>query len=129
MNSILDEISDKLESLLDGQIKMEGVWFGQCRAEKLKNWNYFVYNRAHMTKNNASKNDFQPFYQVHIVHEEYIPEGYIEQVIETIESPGTQGLKLKVTSDDILFNYIFKGRTDMVVEIATITIYHPQKRK
>ncbi len=128
MSSVLNRIRDTLNGLKDGDVKMEGVWYGACREKQLDNWNYFVFNRWKTTKNNQSRADFQTFYQVHVVHEDYIPEGYIETVIKALEEQAGPGTKLKATADDIPYNYIFKGNTNMVVEIATITVFHPEKR-
>lgn len=126
--SVLNRIRDTLTTLTAGDVKMEGVWYGACREKELKNWNYFVFNRLKTTKNNNSKVDYQTFYQVHIVHEDYIPEGYVEAVIDALLEQAESGTKLKPTNDDVQYNYIFKGNTNMVVEIATITLYHPEKR-
>ena len=107
---------------------MEGVWYGACREKQLDKWNYFVFNRWKTTKNNQSRADFQTFYQVHVVHEDYIPEGYVETVIKALEAQDDPGTKLKATADDITYSYTFKGNTNMVVEIANITFFHPEKR-
>ena len=128
-NSVLDRIRSTLNELSSGEVKMEGVWYGACREKELKYWNYFVFNRRRTTKNNqGSKVDLQTFYQVHVVHEDYIPEGYIETVINALLEKDESGTKLKMTNEDIQYDYTFKGNTNMVVEIATITLYHPEKR-
>nr|AHF24083.1 hypothetical protein [uncultured bacterium Contig643] len=127
-NSVLDRIKKTLTTLSDGEVKMEGVWYGACRVDKLDHWNYFVFNRKKTTKDNKSHVDMQTFYEVHVIHEDYIPEGYIGKVIEALQQKDESGTKLRMTDDDIAYDYTFKGNTDMVVEIATITIYHPQKR-
>lgn len=129
-NSVLDRIRTTLTALAaDTEVPMVGVWYGACREKELKNWNYFVFNRQKTSKNNqGSKVDLQTFYQVHVVHEDYIPEGYVETVIQALQEQADSGTKLKLTNDDIQYNYTFKGSTNMVVEIATITLYHPEKR-
>lgn len=129
-NSVLDRIRSTLTTLAgDTEVPMAGVWYGACREKELEYWNYFVFNRLKTTKNNMqSRTDLQTFYQVHVVHEDYIPEGYIETVIEALQQKDESGTKLKLTNDDIQYNYTFKGSTNMVVEIATITLYHPEKR-
>ena len=126
--SVLNRIRETLTALKDGDVKMEGVWYGACREKQLENWNYFVFNRLKTTKNNQSKSDFQTLYQVHVIHEDYIPEGYVETVIKALEAQDDPGTKLKATSDDITYDYTFKGNTNMVVEIAHITLFHPEKR-
>jgi hypothetical protein len=125
--SLLKEIQKTLKDLAkDSEIPMQDAYYGMCRAQDLREWNYFVFNRVKTSKS-SNKIDRQTFYQVHIVHEDYIPEGYIEKVIEELETQKA-GAKLKQTSDDITYNYIFKGKTNLVVEIASITFYHPEKR-
>lgn len=130
MSSVLNRIRDTLTDLLsDENVPMEGVWYGACREKELKYWNYFVFNRRKTSKNNqGSRVDLQTFFQVHVVHEDYIPEGYLDKVINALLGKADSGTKLKLTNDDIEYNYIFKGNTNMVVEIATITLYHPEKR-
>lgn len=129
-NSVLDRIRNTLTALAaDKTVPMEGVWFGACREKDLEYWNYFVFNRGKTTKNNqGNKVDLQTTYQVHVVHEDYIPEGYVETVISALQEKDESGTKLKLTNDDIPYKYIFKGNTNMVVEIATITLFHPEKR-
>lgn len=129
-NSVLDRIRATLTTLAaDISVPMEGVWYGACREKELKYWNYFVFNRSKTTKNNqGTKVDLQTVYQVHVVHEDFIPEGYIEKVITALQQAADSGTKLKLTNDDIQYNYTFKGNTNMVVEIATITLFHPEKR-
>ena len=72
--------------------------------------------------------DLQTFYEVHIIHEDAIPEGYLQTVIDALQAQDDPGTKLKLTSDDIDYDYTFKGSTNMVVEIATLTFLHPEKR-
>ena len=127
--SVLNRIRDTLTTLAAAKdVPMEGVWYGACREKELKDWNYFVFNRAKTSKDNKSKMDYQTFYQIHVVHEDYIPEGYVLKVIEALKQKDESGTKLRPTNDDVAYNYIFKGNTNMVVEIATITMYHPEKR-
>ena len=129
MNSVLDRIRNTLTELLDGEVKMEGVWYGACREKNLNLWNYFVFNRRVTTKNNqGTKVDLQTEYQIHIIHEDYIPEGYVNTVIDALQAKADSGTKLKLTNDEITYDYTFKGNTNMVVEIATITFFHPEKR-
>lgn len=125
--TLLDATKESLINLAaDPEVPMVGVWYGACQAEKLDHWNYFVFNRDKTTKS-SNRMDVQTYLQVHIVHEDYIPEGYVEKVIETLEAQKAPH-KLKLTSNDIEYNYTFKSNTNMVVEMATITFYHPEKR-
>ena len=128
--SILDRIEATLRSLAsDPEVKMEGVWYGACQETKLTKWNYFVFNRLKTTKNNnGTRTDLQTLYEVHIIHEGHIPEGYVKRVIDALQEQDEPGTKLKQTNDDITYDYTFKQNTNMVVEVATITFFHPEKR-
>lgn len=126
MSSILTVTQGTLQELAkSSDVPMAGAYYGACREKNLDAWNYFVFNRKNTGKS-TNRMDYQTTYQVHVVHEDYIPEGYIENVIQVLEAQ--KGAKLKATSDPIEYNYTFKGNTDMVVEIATITLFHPEKR-
>ena len=129
-NNAISRIREKLQGLCaDSEIPMEGVWYGACRASKLNAWNYFVFNRKKTTKGSSTNRvDLQTFYEVHIIHEDAIPEGYLQTVIDALQAQDDPGTKLKLTSDDIDYDYTFKGSTNMVVEIATLTFLHPEKR-
>lgn len=124
----LDRIREVLERVAaDGSEEMQGVTYGDRRIKESEKANYFVFNRLH-TKKSSNKMDRQTFYQVIIVHEDYIPEGYVEKVIQELEKEDGTGIKLRVTDDDIPYDYTFKGKTDLVVEVATITLFRPEKR-
>lgn len=130
MSSVIKRIRETLEGLCESTTTpMEGVWYGACRASKLNTWNYFVFNRKKTTKGGSTNRvDLQTFYEVHIIHEDAIPEGYLQTVIDALQAQDDPGTKLKLTSDDIDYDYTFKGSTNMVVEIATLTFLHPEKR-
>lgn len=128
MSSVLKRIRRTLDGLLGGDAGMAGTYYGACNERELDHWNYFVFNRRVTTKRNTSRQDYQTFYEVHIVHEDYIPEGYVEAVVAALEAEDESGTKLRATDDDIRYDYIFKGNTDVVVEMATITVFHPAKR-
>jgi hypothetical protein len=130
MSSVIRRIRETLDGLCkDAETPMEGVWYGACKAKGLQNWNYFVFNRRKTTKaGSTNRVDLQTLYEVHIIHEDAIPDGYVLKVIDALQEQAEPGTKLKVTSDDIEYDYTFKGSTNMVVEIATITFLHPEKR-
>lgn len=114
--SILKEIEDSLINLAK-EDELKGVYYGACN-EKLQEWNYFVFNRMNVKTAGKTKGDFNEYYAVHIIHEDFIPEGYIYKVIQKVLED-TKGIKLAV-NEDISFSYTRKGNTDVVVEIATI---------
>ena len=129
-NSILDRIEKTLTKLsTEHEVKMEGVFYGACTESKLSKWNYFVFNRGKTTKNHTgTRTDLQTTYEVHVVHEGHVPEGYVKDVIDALQAQDEPGTKLKLNNDDITYDYTFKQNTNMVVEVATITFYHPEKR-
>lgn len=122
--SVLDKTKDLLSKLAE-EDGLVGAYYGACNERNLQEWNYFVFNRKTTTKS-SNKRDWQTYYQLHIIHEEYIPDGYVEKVIKALESQ--EDVKLRVTIDPVEYNYTFKGKGDVVIEIATITFFHPEKR-
>lgn len=126
--SVLNRIRDTLQTLCASEeTPMEGVWYGGCRADKLDTWNYFVFNRQKGIKA-SNRMDLETRYEIHIIHEDYIPEGYVQTVIDALEAPAGPGTKLRLADEDILYEYTFKGNTTMVVEVATLVFIHPEKR-
>lgn len=115
---MLNEIREKLGELKKNEaVPMEDVAYGLLPQGSTKKWNYFVFNRVNVKTAGKAKGDFNEYYAVHIVHEDFIPEGYIYKVIQKVLE--IKGIKLAI-NDDISFNYARKGNTDVVVEIATI---------
>lgn len=92
------------------------VYYGLVpEDEEIEKWNYFVHNRGDMEK--SGNVNYKQYYKIHIVCEEYVPEGYVLHIIKKIkEIPG-----MRVADTPITYHYMQKGRTDMVVEMATIT--------
>ena len=115
---MLNEIREKLGELKKNEaVPMEDVAYGLLPQGSTKKWNYFVFNRVNVKTAGKAKGDFNEYYAVHIVHEYFIPEGYIYKVIQKVLE--IKGIKLAI-NEDISFNYARKGNTDVVVEIATI---------
>ena len=126
--SAIKAIRDALENIAEtGDVSMGKVYYGACQDDNLEEWNYFVFNKLKTAKS-TNRKDFQTFYQVHIIHEDYIPDGYVEDVIAALEASDQE--TLRCTSDDINYNYTFKGKanTNTIIEIATINIFRPEKR-
>ena len=55
--------------------------------------------------------------------EDYIEEGFEQQVIKAIQ----EKTGLKLTSDNMQFNYVTKNGTDLVVEMLTLQFTKPIK--
>ena len=108
--SMLNKISEKLEELDMGPIQYGRV------TNQPEVWNYIVYGRSRLRRVGSSKNDFNRYYTVIIVHEDYIPEGMEINVIKALEE--IKGLKL--AQDDIEYDYITKKNSGIVVEMAVL---------
>lgn len=111
MNNILELIQSTLETF------GYPVYYGRSFCKPQDDWNYFVFNRAYVSKSGKSNCDFNYYYQVHIIMEDYIPEGFEQEVIKAIE----ENCRLKLVDTPLQFNYVTKNSTDMVVEMLTIT--------
>ena len=77
---------------------------------------YFVFNKKEFDRSGKSKLDYNYYYQVHIIMENYIPEGFEQKVIKAIQD----NTRLKLTDQSMQFYYITKNNTDMVVEMLTL---------
>ena len=127
-NSILDRFQRTLENIIENSRgEYHGCFFGMPNVSHLDVWNYFVFRRKKSTR--AAKGEpVQTNFELNVIHEDYIPEGFIDELIKKLETKDEQGTKLKLCDDDITYSYIQKGNTDIVIEIATIILTHPQKR-
>lgn len=121
--STLDQIQATLQTLAaDENVPMSGgVFYGICTAQNLPEWNYFVFNRRKMLTTNSKA--YTDLIDIHIIHENYIPENYELQVIAALKEdiPGFSPF------EDITYDYVTKGETDIVVEMATISMKKARK--
>ena len=86
-------------------------------------WNYIVFFRERISQS-QNKTGFVDYYTVAIVHEDWIPNDAIEDVISAMEAlPG-----VRLASQDVDVNYTRKPGTNAVVEIATLSFSHSRKR-
>lgn len=85
-------------------------------------WDYTVFNRVKL-KNSANKTSYVDAFEVHIVREEYIPEGIDVDVIEKLTAlPG-----VKLGAEDGVYDYTMKPGTNTVVEMLTLTFTRSRK--
>ena len=85
-------------------------------------WNYIVFNRNNL-KVNQNKTGYTDSYVVHIVREEWIPEGVDMEVIEKmLEIDG-----MRVSGDGI-YSYSYKPSTNTVIEMLSIEFLKPRKK-
>ena len=110
ITGILKKIQDTLKSF------GYPVYYGRSFAKLDDNWNYFVFNRYYIKKSGKSNCDFNYYFQVHIIMEDYIEEGFEQEVIKAIQ----ENTKLKLVDSSMNFNYVTKNNTEMVVEMLTI---------
>lgn len=123
---MLDEIKAKLIELQTENNACYGektIYGRASMTEVPQKWNYFTFNRTIIRKSGTSQQDFNEYFQVNLVHEDYVPEEAVYEVVnKLLEING-----LRLASDDIEFNYLLKNNADTVVEVATITFTHPVK--
>ena len=85
-------------------------------------WNYFVFNRRTL-KHPGNKTGVSEYFDVHLVRENYIPEGEADRVIEAMCAlPG-----VRRTAEDCTFQYSQKPNTNVVVELLTIPFVRARK--
>lgn len=91
-------------------------------GEEVNVWDYIVFNRAKL-KNHNNKTSYSDRFEVHIVREEYVPEGIDVDVIKRLTAlPG-----VKLADEDGTYDYMMKPNTDTVVEMLTLTFTRGRK--
>lgn len=107
---MLKKIKEALINLDIGPVK-----YGRIIGNP-EEWNYTVFGRDRMSRAGTSRCDFNRYYRIVIVHEDFIPEDYEIKVIKALnEIPG-----LKLANDDVQYDYVLKN-ANTVVEMAVIT--------
>ncbi len=114
---ILNDIKEKLKEV------DPNVFYGMVNPKMRETiWDYIVFERKTMSKN-ANKTGFSNYFTVHIVREEFIPEGLEITVInKLLEIPG-----MRLTDQDGTYTYVPKPNTDVVVEMFSIDFVKPMK--
>lgn len=115
---ILNEIKEKLVEI------DPNVFYGAVdKKMKEELWDYIVFNRT-VLKPDKNKTGFTDGYTVHIIREEWIPEGLAEEVIEKMAE--IDGMRL--AGNDSEYTYMVKPKTDAVVEMLSIDFVKPRKK-
>lgn len=114
---ILNEIKKKLEEI-DSH-----VFYGMVDDSMQKTlWNYIVFNRTLM-KGNQNKTGYTDYFTVHIIREEWIPEGLeIEVINKMLEING-----MRLSGSDATYAYVPKPNTNIVVEMLSIEFMKAKK--
>lgn len=114
---ILDEIKNRLESI-DPR-----VYYGMVDNEVAEtDWDYIVFNRTKF-KSTGNKTGYADGYDVHIVRENFVPEGVDIEVIEKMQE--IHGLRL--AAEDGEYTYIMKPNTNIIVEMLTLHFVRARK--
>jgi hypothetical protein len=92
------------------------VYYGRSTHKSQDDWNYIVFNKSKVRKSGSSKIDLNYYYQVHIIQEDYIQEGFELEVIKKI----LNNTNLRLSDSELVYNYTMKNNTNMVVEMLTI---------
>lgn len=114
---LLNEIKTKLEEI-DPR-----VYYGMVdRSIRETEWNYIVFNRQplRITGNGTGYSDY---FDVHIIREDYIPEGLYEQVIAKLSE--INGVRITGETHD--YEYVQKPNTNTVVEMLTLHFVRARK--
>lgn len=100
------------------------VHYGKVPESYLRGeWNYLVFGKSKLKPSGSNNINLTDTYWVAIIRENYIPDELVFNIIDELNSiPG-----LKLTSDDGNYEYIFKGKTDLVVEILTLSFSKTKK--
>ena len=120
---ILNDIKKVLESI--DPIVFYGLTPSRiydAQHREVNTWDYIVFNRTKL-KSSAQKTSYVDAFEVHIVREEFIPEGIDIEVIEKLTAlPG-----VKLASEDGVYDYTMKPGTSHVVEMLTLSFTRARK--
>lgn len=112
----------KLDIIREALEQFGKTYYGNADPELTEPWNYTVFRRAELSKS-TNGNGFVRRYAVAVVRENYIPEGLEFEIINSILE--TTNLRLADTA--ATYSYVYKGNTDLVVEVCLITFSEPIK--
>jgi hypothetical protein len=114
---ILEEIQSKLREI------DPNVYYGMVDSSQNETeWNYIVFNRTEITRS-ANKTGASDRFDVHIIRENFIPEGVDTEVVDALCSiPG-----VRVAGENSTFTYVQKPNTNIVVEMLTIPFVRARK--
>lgn len=114
---ILQEIKDKLQEI------DQNVFYGMVDDSMRETaWDYIVFERTRMSPNpNRTGNSY--FFAVHVIRENFIPEGLEISVInKMLEIPG-----MRRANSDGTYDYVQKPNTNVVVEMFSVDFVKPVK--
>lgn len=99
------------------------VYYGIAQSDDgSSDWNYIVFNRDKLRKND-SRTGYTDVFNVAIIQEEYIEDGLAERVIDAVSA--IKGVR--PSGEDSLYEYTRKPNTDEVVEMCVIPFIRARK--
>lgn len=114
---ILNEIKEKLLEV--DPVVFYGMFDKNYNAPVL---DYIVFDRKKININ-TNKNSYSYYFSVHIIRENFIPEGFEKIVIDKVcEIPG-----MRVADEPPVFDYTTKPNTNVVMEMLSIDFVRPVK--
>ena len=107
---VLNDIKEKLLEI------DPNVYYGKVDDSiRESRWDYIVFDRRRI-KPSENKTSYSCYYTVHIVRENFVPEGLEHTVINKMcEIPG-----MKLAGSDLNFVYSMKPNTNEIVEMISI---------
>ena len=114
---ILNDIKAKLTEI------DSNVFYGMVDSSMKETvWDYIVFDRKAL-KLNPSKSSYTEVYAVHIIREDFIPEGLeVEVINKMLEING-----MKMSGDDGIYTYVQKTNTNIVVEMFSVEFIRAKK--
>lgn len=114
---ILNQIKEKMEEIC------ANVFYGMVDESFQETiWEYIVFNRV-ATVPSANKTSYSDTFAIHYIHENYIPEGVFEDIVEKMCS--IDGMRI---DGDATYTYVQKPNTNAVVEMLSIQFVKPRKK-
>ena len=114
---ILSDIEAKLREI------DPNVYYGMVdESENITVWDYIVFNRSTIS-HNANQTSATDRFDVHIIRENYVPDGMDIVVLEKLCS--IEGVRK--ANADCTFNYVQKPNTNIIVEMLTIPFVRARK--
>lgn len=114
---ILNDIKEKLQAI------DPNVFYGAVdNAVRETVWDYTVFERTRIAIS-SNKTSYSYYFTVHIVRENFIPEGVERSVIDSMcEIAG-----MRIADSDPVYTYAVKPNTNTVVEMLSIDFVKPVK--
>lgn len=114
---MLNEVKAKLEEI-DPR-----VYYGAVdKSVRETDWNYIVFNRQPL-KITGNGTGYADYFDVHIVRENFVPEGTDEEVITKMRE--INGVRLSGETHE--YTYIQKPNTNVIVEMLSLHFVRVRK--